>query len=336
MRRLLALLGLAEVMREFANLFHALKRHRRPFGGCAKITFRAKLGAPSVRRSENRTVPRTEPSGEVIVRETVCRTVLNRTAIGDYSLNCYTGCVHACVYCYARYMQRFHPHPEPWGRFVDVKVNAPEALKKQLRRAPPGEVFMSSACDGWQPLEREWRLTRRCCELLIERGFKINVLTKSALVLSDIDIFAGRSARIGVTITTLDERLRALWEPGASSVEERLGVIQAAQRARLETAVMFGPLLPYLSDGEESVAALFEQAARLDIDHIWVDALNPRPKVWESVVELLRREFPRLEQPYRLMLFNPDAREEYLASLRDRVRRIAQRYSLEDRVDVCL
>jgi len=114
-----------------------------------------------------------------IVRETVCKTILNRSGLSDYSLNCYTGCTHGCAYCYARYMQRFHPHQEPWGAFVDVKVNAVEVLKRQLRRARPGSVFVSSACDGWQPLEAEWRLTRRCCELLLERGFEVHVLSKS-------------------------------------------------------------------------------------------------------------------------------------------------------------
>src|ERR1039458_7036393 len=84
---------------------------------------------------------------QVIVRETVCESILNRSGLSDYSLNCYTGCTHACVYCYARFMQRFHPHDEPWGAFVDVKVNAVEVLKRQLRRAEAGTVFVSSACD---------------------------------------------------------------------------------------------------------------------------------------------------------------------------------------------
>ena len=94
-----------------------------------------------------------EARGPVAVRETVCKTILNRGGISDYSLNCYTGCAHGCAYCYARYMQRFHPHAEPWGRFVDVKINAVEVLKRQLRRAAPGDVFVSSACDAWQPVE---------------------------------------------------------------------------------------------------------------------------------------------------------------------------------------
>jgi hypothetical protein len=105
-------------------------------------------------------------AGGVVLREVRCRTILNRTSISDYSLNCYTGCEHGCIYCYARFMQRFHPHPEPWGKFVDVKVNAVQVLERQLRRATPGAVFVSSACDGWQPIEAERKLTRGCCELL--------------------------------------------------------------------------------------------------------------------------------------------------------------------------
>jgi len=273
--------------------------------------------------------------GGVVVRETQCRTILNRSAISDYSLNCYTGCAHACVYCYARFMQRFHPHPEPWGRFVDVKVNAVEALKRQLRRAKPGDVFMSSACDGWQPLEAKWALTRQCCEVLLDRGFQVNVLTKSALVLRDLELFRGRTARIGVTITTLDERLRRLWEPHAASVERRFAVLQEAHDAGLATSIMFGPLLPFLSDDEGAIEAMLGRAREVGVDVIWVDALNPRPRVWPSVAALLRRRFPELRERYARILHDKVVREAYLRELRARVTRAARRLSLTDRVAGC-
>jgi DNA repair photolyase len=269
------------------------------------------------------------------VRETVCKTILNRSGISDYSLNCYTGCTHACAYCYARYMQRFHPHPEAWGKFVDVKVNAVETLTRQLRRAKPGAVFVSSACDGWQPLEAEWRLTRRCCELLLQRGFQVHVLTKSDLVLRDFDVFAGRPVRVGTTVTALDDRLQALWEPGAAPIERRFHVIEEARRAGLSTSIMFGPLLPLLSDDQASIEAMFHRAAELRIDSIWVDALNARPRVWPSVAELLRRHFPGLRESYRRLLFDRKAREAYLAEVGSRVRASARRVRIVDRVSVC-
>jgi DNA repair photolyase len=273
---------------------------------------------------------------QAVVRETVCKTILNRSGLGDYSLNCYTGCTHACLYCYARFMQRFHPHPEPWGTFVDVKVNSVEVLKRQLRRAEPGEVFVSSACDGWQSVEARYRLTRRCCELLLERDFQVNVLTKSTLILKDLDIFAGRRARIGITVTTLDERLRELWEPRAAGVEERFQASAAARNAGLETSVMFGPLLPFLSDSQASIGAMLERAADLRIDRIWVDALNPRPRVWPAVAELLRASFPDLLPEYRKILFDEPARAAYLADIRCRVDRAARRLALSGRVAACM
>lgn len=232
-------------------------------------------------------------------------------------------------------MQRFHPHPEPWGEFVDIKVNAVEALERQLHRARPGEVFVSSACDGWQPIEAECRLSRRCCDLLLKHGFQVNVLTKSSLVLQDLDLFSGQSVRIGVTVTTLDERLRTLWEPRASGVEERFRVIEEAHRAGLSTAIMFGPLLPFLSDNQASIDGLFQQAADLKIDVIWVDALNPRPRVWTSVARLLGEEFPGLRERYRQILFDRQIREAYVNRLRDRVTRAARRFALTDRLAGC-
>jgi len=274
-------------------------------------------------------------SGAIVVRETRCKTILNPSGISDYCLNCYTGCAHGCVYCYARFMQRFHPHPEPWGKFVDVKINAVEALERQLRRARPGEVFVSSACDGWQPIEAERRLTRQCCDLLLTHGFAVHVFTKSALVLRDLDIFAGRNAQIGITVTTLDERLRALWEPNSRTVEERFHALANARDQGLRTAIMFGPLLPFLSDDQESIEFMFQRAADLGIDVIWVDALNLRPKVWTSVASLLRAMFPDLLDRYRRILFEAHARTSYLAGLRDRVIRAADRFFLNPRITVC-
>lgn len=99
---------------------------------------------------------------------------------------------------------------------------------------------------------------------------------------------------------------------------------------------MFGPLLPFLSDSQASVDALLRRAADLKIDVIWVDALNPRPRVWPSVAGLLREKFPELREHYRRILFDRQAREAYIHQLRDRVARAARRFSLTDRVAGCV
>ena len=275
---------------------------------------------------------KTLTAGGVQVREVRCRSLLNRCRIDDYSFNAYVGCEHGCGYCYARFMQRFHPHAEEWGRFVDVKVNAVEVLARQLRRLSPGRVFTCSACDGWQPVEEHYRLTRECCRLLLESGFSLSILTKSRLVLRDLDLFEGRSVRVGVTITTTDERWARIWEPLASSVTDRMAVLRQAKAAGLETAVMFGPLLPGISDTDAALTDLFALAAELRVDRVWTDMLNPRPRVWVSVQEVLRRHQPDWHEHYRAILFDAARRSAYQRELDQRIRKAAAGAGMEHRL----
>jgi DNA repair photolyase len=269
----------------------------------------------------------------VTVREVTCKSLLNRrSGQRGYSFNCYVGCEHGCVYCYARYMQRFHPHREPWGEFVDVKVDAPEVLARQLRRLCPGSVFTSSACDGWQPLERHYRLTRCCCRLLLQAGFRLEILTKSALILRDLDVFESGEVLLGVTITTPDESQARLWEPNAGTVAARLGILREAKSAGLETAVMLGPLLPGISDTPEALRELFSMAAAAEVDQVWTDALNPRPLVWPSMQAFLRRHRSDLLPLYRRVLFDRAHRERYLQELHRRVHSAAADAGLADRL----
>jgi DNA repair photolyase len=158
------------------------------------------------------------------------------------------------------------------------------------------------------------------------------VLTKSALVLRDLDIFAGHDVSVGVTITTADEAEARLWERGASSVAARARVLREAKAAGLKTTVMFGPLLPSISDTDDGLRRLFALAAHVDVDRIWTDALNPRPRVWPAVRQLLSRHRPDLLETYRRALFDSAYREQYLEELHRRVRRIAGETGLADRL----
>lgn len=147
-------------------------------------------------------------------REIVSKTVLTKTGIPgyDWCLNPYVGCEHGCRYCYASFMKRFTGHLEPWGAFVDAKVNAPEALRRQLRRARRGSVLVGTVTDPYQPLERRYRLTRRCLEALAERRFPVSVLTRSPLCVRDVDVFRRfEDISVGLSITTDDEEVRRLF-----------------------------------------------------------------------------------------------------------------------------
>jgi DNA repair photolyase len=88
----------------------------------------------------------------MIVREVQAKTILSVSKIHDYVVNPYTGCQHACSYCYASFMKRFTGHQEPWGEFVDAKINAPELLSKEILKKKVGTVWVSGVCDPYQPL----------------------------------------------------------------------------------------------------------------------------------------------------------------------------------------
>ena len=180
------------------------------------------------------------------VREITAKSVLNKSKIFDYCLNPYTGCQINCAYCYARlFMKRYSGHKEPWGQFVDIKINAPELLRRQLDKAKRGTVWISSVCDPYQPLEAKYGLTRRCLRELAKKGFPVNIQTKSNLVLRDVDLFQEfETIEVGFTITTDDERIASFFEPGATPVEERMRALQQIHSLGIRTFAFVGPLLP--------------------------------------------------------------------------------------------
>ena len=180
------------------------------------------------------------------VKEIKAKSVLNKSKIFDYCINPFTGCQISCRYCYARlFIKRYSGHNEAWGDFVDVKINAPEVLKKQLDKAKRGTVWISSVCDPYQPLEAKYELTRRCLKELVEKQFSVNIQTKSKLVLRDLDLFQDlEEIEVGFTITTDDERIAKLFEPGASSVKERLKALENIHSSGIKTFAFVGPLLP--------------------------------------------------------------------------------------------
>jgi DNA repair photolyase len=181
------------------------------------------------------------------VREIFSKTILTKTAISsfDYCINPYVGCGHGCRYCYASFMKRFTGHREPWGEFIDVKVNAPSLLRKQIKRTKLGTVALSTVTDPYQPLERNYQLTRRCLEVLLENQFSVNILTRSPLCLRDIDLFKKfKKIEVGLSITTHDENIRKIFEPHSPSIRSRIQTLKTLRKENIGTYAFIGPTLP--------------------------------------------------------------------------------------------
>lgn len=266
-----------------------------------------------------------------------CKSILNKSRLADYCLNCYTGCEHGCRYCYANFMRRYTEHRERWGEFVDVKVNAVEALTKEVKKKKRGEVFLSSVCDGWQPVEAKYKLTRKCVKILLENGFSLTILTKSVLVERDFDLLKAnpKNVELGLTLTTLNERLQSLIEPRASSPGRRLATLKKAADSGIRVYAFLGPLLPYLCDRELDIDKLFHSLRDIGLEYIYVDRLNPRYGVWTSLYPFLRRHYSSLCSKYKILLSDDDSLHDYSQSLAKRVKRVAKKHGLEKRLKFC-
>jgi DNA repair photolyase len=272
----------------------------------------------------------------VIVREIECKSILTKSGIEgvDYAINPYVGCGHGCIYCYAIFMKRFTGHKEEWGTFVDVKVNAAEVLAKQMRRAKPGNIAFGTVTDPYQPLEKKYQITRACLEVLtaydgsteLAEVFPVSILTKSNLVLRDLDHLRRlRDVEVGFTIATLDEDVRRLFEPRSSPVPCRLAALSQLAEAGIRTWAFCGPLLPFLSDDEEQMDALFGELERVRVSYIIVDSIKLSGAIGGKVRRVLEKHYPDLVEGYRHIAAN---RAPYHQALMDRARMLAEKHGL--------
>jgi DNA repair photolyase len=203
------------------------------------------------------------------VKEVNASSILNKSKIFDYCVNPYTGCQVGCKYCYARlFMRRYSGHKEAWGEFVDVKMNAIGVLKKQLKRAKRGTIWISSVCDPYQPLEEKYKITQQCLKALAKDQFPVNIQTKSKLVLRDLDLFQEfEEIELGVTITTDDERVARQFEPQAAPVKDRLKALEIIHASGISTYAFIGPILP---GNPERLAQNLEGK----VDYVYIDKMN--------------------------------------------------------------
>jgi len=209
----------------------------------------------------------------MIVREIDAKTVLSKSKVFDYTVNPYIGCEHGCTYCYARFMKRVTGHREHWGKFVDVKINAPTLLQHEIKKRKAGRVWISGVCDPYQPLERRYELTRKCLEILLRHYWSVTIQTKSPLVLRDMELLKRFSdIEVGFTITTADEDIRKIFEPNTPPIRERIEALESLHSVGIKTFAMIAPLLPRAEDLATQLTG--------KVDYVLVDKMNYHYADW--------------------------------------------------------
>ena len=268
------------------------------------------------------------------VFETTARSVLTKSKIPglDYAVNPYVGCGHACVYCYATFMRRFLGISDEWGDFVGIKVNAAHVLAREARRKTPGVVSFGTVCDPYQDVERDYGISRKCLSVFVDvEGFDVGVLTKSDLVVRDVDVLEriGR-VDVGFTVTTLDPGVAAALEPAAPSPARRVAAMRALSAQGISVWGFLGPVLPGLPDSDEELGAVLEALSEAGASHVLVDRLNLYPSVLANMRRVMRGRFPTLLPVLEAARSDPAG---YEAALRGRVVNAASECGID--VDVC-
>ena len=193
-----------------------------------------------------------------------------KTILTPHSMNIYRGCSHGCIYCDSRSKcyQFTHAFED-----IEVKQNAPELLEEALRKKRKRcMIGTGSMCDPYIPLEKELGLMRRCLEIIDRYNFGVAPLTKSDLILRDIDLLSSinhkSKAVVQMTLTTADDDLCRKIEPGVCPTSRRFEVLQACREAGIPTVVWFSPLLPFINDTKENVEGIIDLCARAGVHSI--------------------------------------------------------------------
>jgi DNA repair photolyase len=265
------------------------------------------------------------------------RSLLNRCTSErmpfTWTINPYRGCEFACKYCYARYTHEFMEMRDglDFERKVYVKQHAAEALRRDLKKVRPGEnIAIGTATDPYQPGERRFEVTRSIMEELARHeGLSVGVVSKSTLMLRDLELFRQIAAKnefeINLTITTVDSKLARILEPRAPRPDLRLGAVRKLSDAGIRAGVIVAPVMPEINDSPRQLEALVAAAKEAGARYIFANALFLKPCSEAIFMPWLEREFPALARRYRARYdhraFLPDVYRKRLSSLMAALRR---------------
>lgn len=244
----------------------------------------------------------------ITIKETKAKSILQKSGLpdADWVINPYTGCEFACKYCYAAFIGRFRHPNEEWGSYVDIKINAPELLKNELKKKLKdkkniGTIFLSSVTDPYQDLEVKFQLTRKCLQVLLDFDYqgKISILTKSTLVTRDIDLFKQfNNIEVGLTITSTGDPISKYLETHAAPHESRLRALAHLSKKGISTYAFVGPLLPHFVWQKKEMKKLLEAIKKSGVKYVYIEHLNLSSAIKQRLFNFLKADYPKLIEKF--------------------------------------
>ncbi|MCK4733451.1 MAG: radical SAM protein [Methanophagales archaeon] len=253
-----------------------------------------------------------------------------------YNLNSYRGCQFACNYCDAiteKYL--VHEDYKDFSRIIYVKKNAPGVLETEVKKFKPDVVAMSGVTDPYQPAERKYELTRKILKILAKHKFPVHIITKSDLVLKDIDLLKEIAKQtwcsVSLTIVTFNQELLPYLEPFAPSPERRLEAIRKLNDAGIQAGVDFTPIVPYLLDNEENIKEVVKRASEHAKYILIGAAMTLRSNQRTRFLELLRKNFPEHVEKYENLYGNQESPpKDYIVRLNKCAFEFCKKYGIKN------
>ena len=235
------------------------------------------------------------------------RCVSNRGLPFTWTINPYRGCEFACKYCYARYTHEFMEMRDgaEFEQKIYVKQHTADLLRRELRRVKPGEpIALGTATDPYQPAERRYEITRGILEEFARhRGFELGIVTKSNLVVRDLDLLRAvaqnNALSIHITVTTLNVELARILEPRAPRPDLRIDAVRQLSEAGFTVGVSCSPVLPGITDAPADLEAVVRAAAAAGARHIFAGPLFLKPCSAAIFLPFVEQQFPHLVENYR-------------------------------------
>jgi DNA repair photolyase len=235
------------------------------------------------------------------------RCVSRRAMPFTWTINPYRGCEFACKYCYARYTHEFMEMRNglEFEQKIYVKQHAADLLRSELRRVKPGEsIALGTATDPYQPAERRYEVTRSILEEFARhRGFELGIVTKSNLIVRDLDLLRevsrNNALSVHMTVTTLNVELARILEPRAPRPDLRLDAVRQLSAAGINVGVSCSPVLPGITDSPTDLEALVSAAAAAGARHIFANPLFLKPCSAAVFLPFIEQQFPKLVESYR-------------------------------------
>ena len=257
----------------------------------------------------------------------------------EWSLNPFLGCAHKCGYCFARaYHARYREKNvgTDFDSNVEVRVNIADVLRKEIRRRREGSLAIGTATDPYQPIEGRYQLTRRCLEALVDYPMPTSIVTKGPLVVRDIDVLKKLDEKTDLTVyfsvPCVDEEIVKKTDPGTAPPRQRLRALRMLREAGIDAAVLCMPVLPGISDSEESLDAAARAASEAGATAFRHRPLKIDVEIQEYYYDFLATEFP-VAVPIYAALYQGGVhpKKDYEHELEERVRRVRARYEFHER-----